>query len=208
MTSPKKKSLAIYGGSFSPPHTGHVLACRAYLDRVGADRAMIIPAKKPPHKSLDNKVSDADRVEMCKLAFCEDEQLSLRCEVSEWELMREDVSYTVNTVEHFISEGYEDIYLLIGTDMLLSFESWYRFRDIMAMATLCYIDRENELTEKTRECAQRFCAEYGARIIALDAPVFEASSTEIRDRIARGDNVDTLLPEKVKEYIIKNSLYK
>lgn len=204
----KRKSVAIYGGSFSPPHTGHVLACRAYLEVTGADKVLIMPAKKPPHKKLDGMASDADRLRMCQLAFCDDPQLLGICEVSDWELLREEVSYTVNTVEHFLAEGYEDIYLLIGTDMLLSFESWYRYRDLMSYVTLCYIDRENESTQKTKECAERYRREYGARIISLDAPVFEVSSSDVRRKIANGDSIDTLVPEKVKEYIIKNSLYK
>lgn len=207
MTS-EKKSLAIYGGSFSPPHTGHVLAFKSYLRAVGAEKAVIIPAKKPPHKKLDGKVSDRDRVEMCKLAFSDDSELSGVCAVSEWELMREDVSYTVNTVEHFMAEGYNDIYLLIGTDMLLTFESWYRYRELMSYVTLCYMDRDESYTSKTQECAERFRREYGAKIIRIDAPVFQASSSQIRDRIAQGKSIGGLVPEKVKEYIIENSLYK
>ena len=204
----KEKSIAIYGGSFSPPHMGHVLAARAYLEKSGADRLLIMPAKKPPHKRLDGMVSDTDRVNMCRLAFCEDEVLGGRCEVSEWELSRDKTSYTVDTVEHFMSEGYTDIYLLIGTDMLLSFESWYRYRDLFKYVTLCYIDRYDSEKETCDECARRFAEQYGARIIFVDAPVFEASSTRIRELLATGESADGFINDKVYQYITKNSLYK
>ena len=206
MGSPKR--LALYGGSFSPVHFGHVLAARAFLSRSGADKVIIMPAKRPPHKSLDGMVSDAERITMCRLAFEQDEVLRGRCEVSEWEISRSEVSYTVDTLEYFRSMGYTDIYLLIGTDMLLSFERWYRFRDILSYVTLCFIDRSDDTREMTKDEAERFEREYGARVIALDTNVFDVSSSEIRDRLARGESIRGLVPEKVEEYIIKNSLYK
>ena len=202
------RRLAIYGGSFSPPHTGHVLAARAYLAMTEAEKLVIMPAKRPPHKLLDGMVADDARIEMCRLAFYEDEQLYGRCEVSEWEVLRDAVSYTVDTVEHFRSLGYEDICLLIGTDMLLTFESWYRYKDLFKYVTLCYIDRYDEKRAETLLVAERFRREYGARILSLDAPVFEVSSSEIRDRISRGESIHGLVPRKVEEYIIENSLYK
>lgn len=202
------KRLAIYGGSFSPPHMGHVLAARAYLALTEADKLVIMPAKRPPHKLLDGMVDDDVRIEMCRLAFSEDAELSCKCEVSEWEISRDAVSYTVDTVEHFRSSGYEDICLLIGTDMLLTFESWYRYKDLFKYVTLCYIDRYDEERAETLIVAERFRREYGARILSLDAPVFEVSSSEIRDRISRGESIHGLVPRKVEEYIIENSLYK
>ncbi len=204
----EKNKVAIYGGSFSPPHTGHVLAARSYLERTGADRIIIMPAKRPPHKELDGRVTDRDRLEMCRLAFCGDGVLGGRCEVSDWELRQDAVSYTVNTVEHYISLGYGEIYLLIGTDMLLTFESWHRYEDLFRYVTLCYIDRYDSERSSTQECAGRFREEYAARIISLDAPVFEVSSSDIRGRIAECGSIDGLVPDAVKEYIIKNSLYK
>ncbi len=206
MVHPKK--IALYGGSFSPPHFGHVLAARAYLDAAQADRIIIMPAKRPPHKDLDGMADDRDRVQMCRLAFEQDSVLFGRCEVSEWELCRDDVSYTINTVEHFLSEGYEDISLLVGTDMLLSFESWFRYKDLFRSVNVYYIDRCSEKREDCIECALRFTKEYGASIIPLDVPAFEVSSSEIREKIMHGQSTQGLLPEKVMEYILQNGLYK
>ena len=204
----RPKRLALYGGSFSPVHCGHVLAARAFLSITQADKVVIMPARRPPHKSLDGMAGDNARLDMCRLAFEEDEVLRGRCEVSEWELSRPDVSYTIDTIEYFRSIGYTDIYLLVGTDMLLTFERWYRFRDILEYVTLCYIDRYDDARMKTKEQAERFEREYKARIIPLDVDVFDVSSSEIRDRVSRGEGIKGLVPAKVEEYIIKNSLYK
>lgn len=204
----RPKRLALYGGSFSPVHCGHVLAARAFLSLTQADKLVIMPARRPPHKSLDGMVGDAARLDMCRLAFEQDEVLGGRCEVSEWELSRLDVSYTVDTLEYFRSIGYTDIYLLVGTDMLLTFEKWHRFRDILEYVTLCYIDRYDDARMKTKAQAKRLEREYKATIIAIDAPVFDVSSSQIRDRISRGEGIHGLVPAKVEEYIIKNSLYK
>ena len=203
-----KKKLAIYGGSFSPPHIGHLLSAREYLRASGADEVVIIPAKRPPHKRLDGMVTDEQRLEMCRIAFCEDEVLRGKCRISDYEISRDETSYTINTVEHFLAEGYSDISILIGTDMLISFESWYRFRDLFALVTVYYIDRYDGSKNTAREFADRYRSEYGARIITLDAPVFEASSTDIRDILASGLSADGALDKRVEEFIIKNSLYR
>ncbi len=204
----KFKRLAIYGGSFSPPHIGHLLSAREYLSASGADEIVIMPAKRPPHKSLDGMATDAQRMQMCRIAFTEDEALRGRCRVSDYELTQDEISYTINTIEHFVAQGYFDISILIGTDMLTTFESWYRYRDLFELVSIYYIDRYDGVTDNTRAVADRFCKDYGARIVALDAPVFEVSSTDIRKRIASGISVEGLIDKKVEKYIIKNSLYK
>lgn len=202
------KKIAIYGGSFSPPHIGHVLSARAYLDESGADEIVIIPAKRPPHKELDGMADDIQRLEMCRLAFCEDEVLRGKCRVSDFELMRDAVSYTVDTIEYFLEEGYRDISILIGTDMLLSFETWRRYRDLFQYADIYYVDRYDDVRNMTAQTAERYRSEYGARVTPLRVPVFEASSTDIRNKISRGESVEGLLSEKVNKYILKNCLYK
>ena len=202
------KKIAIYGGSFSPIHYGHIKAARAYLSATGADKVLIIPAKKPPHKSLDGGASDADRINMCTLALAEDSELFGRFEVSDFEISRDSVSYTIDTVEHFMSEGYRDISILIGTDMLLTFESWRRFRDILSCVSVYYIDRFDKDKDKTEQKASELRQRYGARIYALDAPVFEASSSDVRRLISEGGSTDGIIPASVREYIDKNGLYK
>ena len=202
------KKIAIYGGSFSPVHYGHIKAARAYLTASEADKIIIIPAKKPPHKSLDGSASDIDRINMCKLAFSQDDELRLRFEVSDYEISRDRISYTIDTVEHFRSLGYGDISILIGTDMLLTFESWCRFRELFEYVSVYYIDRYDEKKELTEQKAEEFRQKYGAKIYAIHAPVFEASSSEVRRLICEGKSTDGIIPDCVREYIDKNGLYK
>ncbi len=204
----EKRRLAIYGGSFSPPHMGHVLSARAYLDATGAGQIVIVPAKCPPHKSLDGGASDSDRLAMCELAFLNDPDLCGRCKVSDFELLRDAVSYTYDTVMHYFREGYEDISLLIGTDMLLSFETWYRFRDLFELVTLYYADRYDDKDDTDENTIRRFRREYGARILPLNIPPFEISSSRIRDIITAGGSLDGLVPLNVAKYIFENRLYK
>ena len=204
----EQKRLALYGGSFSPVHLGHVFAARAFLRFSEADKLVIMPAKRPPHKRLDGMVSDSERVDMCRLAFEHDEVLCGRCEVSDWELSRKEISYTVDTIEYYRSLGFADIFLLVGTDMLLCFESWYRFIDILSYVTLCYIDRRDDMRDLTRVRAAYLESEYGARVVAIDSDVFEVSSSEIRDRLRSSESITGLVPANVEEYILKNGLYK
>ncbi len=204
----KGKSIALYGGSFSPPHKGHILAARAFLECTCADELVVMPLKKPPHKQLDAFASDEDRLNMCRLAFYSDEVLKDRCRGSEFEIKRDKTSYTVETIEYLIGQGCREIYLLIGTDMLLTFESWHRYRDIFSYASVCFVNRYESDRGKCSECAERFRQEYGARIIEINAPVFDVSSSEIREKIAQGSSVSGLLCDEVVKYVEKNSLYK
>lgn len=203
-----KKSIAIYGGAFSPPHIGHLRAARAFLEQSGAGQLIIMPTKIPPHKILDLGAGDVDRMNMARLCFESDPILKGKCEVSDHEMSVCGVSYTINTVEHFRSLGYEDISILIGTDMLLSFESWYRFRDLFSFVTVYYIDRDEDKRKECEDCAIEYSLKYGAKIRHLECPVFELSSTDIRSLIKNDGNTEGLVSEGVRGYIEKNGLYR
>ncbi len=203
------KKAAIFGGSFSPIHIGHLKSAKAYLAASGAEKITVIPARRPPHKSLDGGASDTDRIYMCRLAFASDMELCGRYEISDFEITRDSVSYTIETVEHFISLGYNDISILIGTDMLLTFESWHRFKELLDKATIYYTDRYGgENRAKTAIKADELRQKYNARIVALDIPVFEVSSSEIRELIKNGESTDGILTPEVREYIDEKGLYK
>ena len=203
------KKAAIFGGSFSPVHIGHIKSAKAYLAASGADKITVIPAKCPPHKSLDSGASDEDRINMLNIAFSSDTELCSRYEISDFELSRDSVSYTIDTVDYFISQGYTDISLLIGTDMLLTFDSWRGYKELLSKVTLYYTDRYGK--EEKAKCqikADELRQKYNARIVAIDIPVFEASSSEIRELIRNGQSTDGILSDKVREYIDEKGLYR
>lgn len=197
--------IGIYGGTFSPPHNGHVNAARMFAAAESLDKLLIIPTFIPPHKIETSAVPAEERLEMCRLAFTDD-----NFDVSDIEVRRKGKSYTFDTLTE-LKEMYrsDDFYLLCGTDMLLSFEKWYRFADILSMCTVVCMRREEnaetgvKLAEKIVELKEQ-CA---ADVRLIDAPPLEVSSTEIREKLSRGENVNDLLPTDVYRYIKEKGLY-
>lgn len=197
--------IGIYGGTFSPPHNGHVNAARMFAAAESLDKLLIIPTFIPPHKTETSAVPAEERLEMCRLAFTDD-----NFDVYDIEVRRKGKSYTFDTLTE-LKEMYrsDDFYLLCGTDMLLSFEKWYRFADILSMCTVVCMRREEnaetgvKLAEKIVELKEQ-CA---ADVRLIDAPPLEVSSTEIREKLSRGENVNDLLPTDVYRYIKEKGLY-
>lgn len=198
--------IGIYGGTFDPPHNGHINACKGFLKAFNMDRLLIIPTSIPPHKIKLTSVTGEQRFDMCTLAFA---GLSEKIEISDMELKREGKSYTALTSAELLSEGADEILLLCGTDMLLTFDTWYKFEYIFQNATIVCMRRENEkendflLLQKTNEYKEK----YNAKIEFIDAPTVEASSTEIRADIDK-NYISSLIPSTVYDYIVKNQLYK
>jgi len=197
-------SLGIYGGTFSPVHFGHVAAARAFYEQMKLDRLLIIPAYVPPHKQVAGDVPFEDRFNMCRISF------DGVGEVSDIEARRGGKSYTYETLLMLEEAGQSDIYLLCGTDMLLSFDKWYRFEEIFGMATLALALRRDVLPSELCEIDEKiayFENRYGARIKKLDVTPVDISSTEVREMIARGEDVSPLIPAAEYEYIRQKGLY-
>lgn len=192
----------IFGGSFNPVHRGHIHLAESVRDSLGLDRVIFVPSKISPHKSSSEYVSEEHRLNMLKIAV-----ENKKCfEVSDYELNCERVSYSVYTVKHF-REIYPDdeLYLLIGSDMLLCFDKWYCFKEIMAEVTLAVTSRQDgdfgELYQKADELSA-----FGRIIINKTEP-FPLSSTEIRKKIMKNHNYTCYLDKNVVQYITLNNLY-
>ena len=198
------KRLGVYGGTFSPPHIGHVGAARAFFDALSLDELLIIPTAIPPHKEFTDTTSAEDRLEMCRIAFSEIDG----AHVSDMEIRRGGKSYTYLTLEE-LWEKDTALYFLCGTDMILTFDLWRNFQRIFELATVCYARRESdaENTEKIARKVLEYKERYGAEIIEIDHRVREVSSTDIRARIVSGEPCDMLCPT-VAEYISKRGLYR
>ena len=132
--------IGIFGGSFNPIHNGHIHLAESVKRELGLEKIIIVPSGIPPHKSAECYAPDADRLEMCRLAAEDIDGI----EVSDFELARDGVSYTVYTVEHF-RKLYPDkkLYLLVGSDMLLYFDKWFEYKKILSEVTLAALSREN-----------------------------------------------------------------
>lgn len=192
----------IYGGTFSPVHMGHVRSCSLFLDAFCLDRLVVMPAGIPPHKEMTDRVAGDVRLEMCRAAFL---PLSPKIEVSDFEIKKGGKSYTIDTVRHYAGD---DVILLCGTDMLLCLDCWMRAAELMSLCQFAVIPRRADETEKILRCAERLKREYGARISLIDAEPLEVSSSEIRERIRRGDDVSSLVPGGVMEIIRDRGLYR
>ena len=199
--------IGIYGGSFNPVHNGHVLAAREFLRLLKLDCLQLIPANDPPHKMLPAFTpSPADRFDLLSIAMRDIPGVT----VSDMELKREGKSYSIETVEAIHEENPNDeLYLLMGSDMLLSFETWKRFESLFQLATigvLCRMDRNENERMMLEACAERFRREYGAKIVLLENQRIEVSSTTARRMLFFGCG-EEYVPNAVFDAICKRGLY-
>lgn len=196
---------AIYGGTFNPPHLGHEHCLEAVCSEIAPDRIFVLPDRIPPHKSANKLVSGEDRLKMCSLAFEDYKNVT----VSDWELKRSGKSYSVITLRHFKEEYPDDeLYFIMGSDMLLSFESWYCFEEILQLSGLICVSRSDDDSYlKLQAHAKHLTNSCGGRIIIVKADPLEVSSTQIRKMIANSQDCYCYLNKNVVQYIKDNSLY-
>lgn len=196
--------IGIFGGSFDPPHLGHMLAVREFQKKLALDTVLLIPAGLPPHKALPrNAASAQQRLEMCRLAAA---QLPF-VEVSDLELRREGMSYTADTVE-LLHRRYpaDTLILLMGTDMFLSFGAWHCPERITACAEIAVAHREKDDPARLARCAELLRTQYGARIRFVENEYLPHSSTSVRAMLAFGAGCDYLDP-RVMDYIASQQLF-
>ncbi|MBQ8623639.1 MAG: nicotinate-nucleotide adenylyltransferase [Oscillospiraceae bacterium] len=195
--------IAVLGGTFNPIHNGHLNIVDAVLQNLNPDKLIIMPTGTPPHKLAQDLVSDEDRLSMLKLAVADRENVT----VSDYEMKQEGKSYTVLTMEH-LSELYpeDELYFIMGSDMLFTFLKWFMPDRIMQLATLIGICRDEDIRKKDKESAQKIISA-GGRCILINCPAVEVSSTEVRQKVKAGEDISTLVPESVAEYIKERGLY-
>ena len=196
--------IAVYGGSFNPPHLGHMEAALSVYRELAPDIFLIIPDNIPPHKDMDAGSPTAEqRRELCALAF-RDVPGAL---ISDIELRREGKSYSADTIAA-LREQYplDELLLVMGSDMLLSFEEWYRYEYLLMECTLTVLSREDDDEEALRGCAERFWREYGARVRLLPHAPLPMSSSDIRRRLRLRQGAE-LLDDEVYSLIVRNGYY-
>ena len=202
--------IGIYGGTFNPPHLGHITAARAVFELLRLDFLLLVPAGLPPHKALPADSPTAEqRLELTRLAG---EQLGLgeKVRTLDWELRRTGPSYTADTLEQ-VRQQYSgaELWLLMGTDMFLTLHTWREPERILSLAGIAAFGRTEEDTEELfavqRAHLYRACPQ--ARIFTLTVPgVVDVSSTELRERLSRGEGAN-LLPPAVYGCILRDKLY-
>ena len=194
------KTIGIFGGTFSPPHNGHVYAVKEFLRRENPNEMLIVPTFAPPHKELRGDASPHQRLRMCELAF----NFDSRIRVSDIEIRRGGKSYTADTLEA-LSVRDARLVFLCGTDMFLTMDTWYSPETIFRLAEIVLIRRENqeELNNNLRQKREEYQRKFGAVIRFIDVPPLSLSSTDCRESEVLAD----LVPPLVKEYIERCKLY-
>ena len=196
--------VGIYGGTFAPVHNGHLRAAKAFMEQMKLDYLFIIPAYMPPHKQIDGSDDPLYRLRMCELAFGNMDGIV----ISDCEIARGGKSYTYDTLKE-LERPDTRLFLLCGTDMVLTFDTWYRFEDIFKMCYPVYVRRENDplignrIVSKITEYYQK----YGVMFRKIITEPVELSSTDIRAAVRSGEDISTLVPEKVAQFIRENGLY-
>ncbi len=191
--------IALYGGSFNPPHLGHRAAALTVTEKLRPDRLLVIPDRTPPHKELPEESPTAEeRFALCKLTFSGIPNLDL----SDIEVRREGASYTAETVELLRTQYPQDeLILVLGTDMLLCFDHWYRFRYLLEECTLAVLCRAEDEQELIAEKAEQLRSEYGAKLQIIAHEPIEISSGELRELLPRRLGRDELTPAAYAEII-------
>lgn len=196
---------AIFGGSFNPVHNGHINLVMEITKAVFLDKIIVMPANISPFKTdcTRDTADGKDRLEMCRLAFSKLENVI----VSDYEIACTEISYTVNTLRHF-KEIYPDdeLYFIVGSDMLKTLHLWNRFEEIMSLCTIIAASRicgDFDELEKTADELRRF-----GEVILVKIKPYEISSTHIREKIINNEDISCYIPSAVVKYIENKKLYK
>ncbi len=200
----KLMNIGLFGGSFNPIHNGHIALADNFVRDLNLDKLILMPANIPPHKSAEYLASGADRLNMCRLAA----KRIKNAEASDFELSRNQVSYTVDTLEELFRLYEDKVYLIMGTDMFLSLQNWRNAKRIFELAIPCASARSENEYEKLCEHSKNLNFEYGAQCIVRAFPVIELSSTEIREKISLNEDCTDLIDIEVLKYINENGLFR
>lgn len=195
-------NIAVFGGTFNPVHIGHIKLVESIENKMHFDRIYIIPTKIPPHKIAPKLASADDRINMCHLAFNDEKYV-----ISDYEIKQEGKSYTINTLR-YLRQLYpdDDLFLLMGSDMLLAFHKWKEYKQIVKLATLVAIARHDEDIIKIKNYIP-FINSIDGKCIIINTTPIDISSSQIRQMIKDKREIACYLPEKIVKYIYNNKLY-
>ena len=199
--------IGIYGGTFNPIHLGHIQAARFAAEYLGLDRLLLIPAGVPPHKTMaPGAPGPEQRLAMAEMAA---EAIGPAAEASDLELRRKGKSYTLDTVKAIREKHpHARLYLLMGTDMFLTFHLWKNPEKLAKLCTLCAFGRSEADTEELFAAQREHLAKtVGADSVTVTLPeIVEISSTRLREALERGEGREFLDPA-VYGYILREGLY-
>ena len=188
--------IGILGGTFDPPHMGHILLAKHACEACGLDKLLLMPAANPPHKK--RITPGHHRLHMARLVAEE-----YGFELCDLEYKKQTPSYTFETMQYMNEKYPEDkLYFIIGSDSMLDFEKWYRWKELVKMCGFIVGVRKEGDFEKVSRVAEEKKQRFGAEIYVMKYPPLEVSSTEIRSGNGEED-----IPPCIRDYIKANKLY-
>ena len=195
--------LGLLGGTFNPPHLGHLICAQEAHDQLGLDHVVLVPVHAPPHKALPDDPGVDHRVAMCKAAVTGDDRLA----VSRSEADRPGPSYTVDTLRALhASRPRDELTFIVGADQAHGLPAWREPAAVLELAELAVAEREgvgrDAIVERLAEVPGA-----SARVRFFDMPRVDVSSSLVRRRVAAGRSVRYLVPEPVAAYIARHALY-
>jgi nicotinate-nucleotide adenylyltransferase len=200
------RSLGILGGTFNPPHLGHLAIARSALAELSLRRVALMPARTPPHKPIAEDPGSEHRLAMCRRLLESADGSSHECSVCELELERDGPSYTVDTLRAIhASHPQAELTFIVGADIASSLAAWREPAELLELADLAVAARSGT----DREAVLSAVTPLGGRaaIRFLDAPVLDVSSSMVRARAAAGEPIDQLVGAAVADYIERHGLY-
>ncbi|WP_139490412.1 nicotinate-nucleotide adenylyltransferase [Brevibacillus dissolubilis] len=190
-----RKKIGIMGGTFDPIHNAHLLAAEQARDAVGLDEVWFMPANIPPHKQRPDIADTHHRLRMTELATQDHPQFT----VTDIELTREGKSYTVDTMQQLVDTYPDyDFFFIIGGDMIAILPKWYRFDHLSTLVRFIGLMRPGSVYDKEA---------LSAYVTFVENPVWELSSSLIRENVRTGKSLRYLVPPTVECYIKENRLY-
>ncbi|MFQ6093852.1 MAG: nicotinate-nucleotide adenylyltransferase [bacterium] len=191
--------VGIFGGTFNPPHLGHLIVAQEVRRRFSLDKIVFVPSARPPHKADSPGASSAERYIMTVLATRDNPYF----EVSDVEIRRPGRSYTVDTIKQFKKlYGTEvEIFFIMGGDSIFEIDTWREPEEILRLCKVIVTTRPGFDLTKVEDRLKE-------KAILTEVSRIDISSTEIRRRVQEGKSIKYLVPKEVEEYILREKLYR
>jgi len=202
------QKIGLFGGTFDPPHLGHLIIAQSLAEQLAIARVIFIPSGNPPHKKNRPVTSGEHRMKMLRLALADNPQF----EISDWELSQTAPTYTVNSVPHFqkIYEG-SKLHWLIGADNLGDLPNWYEFKRLIDLVDIVTAYRGgieiNDILSGIKDHLDKPQFDKLQKNL-IRTPMIEISAHDIRSRVKTGKSIRYLVPPAVEDYIRREGLYR
>jgi nicotinate-nucleotide adenylyltransferase len=195
--------LGLMGGTFDPIHIGHLILADQAMERLALEKVLFVTAANPPHKCCEQVSDAAHRLEMTRLAI----EGNAAFELSTVEMERDGPSYTIDTIKHLLGiyGAGTEIFLLLGADEGRDLMGWHQPLQISELANIVIANRPGMAVS---EVIETLPVELGRRVVPLDMPGVDISSTDLRERVRSGRSIRYLVPGPVEDYIWAKGLYK